>query len=165
MVVKEEYAAELFPGGPPQLVGALWQDMENGFLKETYMEELTGYLGDLEDVHQAYFDNEAGPSGSKWPVLAESTIKKKGHDRILIDTTELHTSLTSNSTSAVRIAETTGGTTSILSFGTSVEYSAFHNEEDGPLPQREHVGINDGTLQPLLNEVADKTVEALKVKI
>ena len=142
--------------------GGTFQEIENAFKAADYEPVLRKFLGVLEEAHREYFARQAGPSGADWPDLAPATIVRKGHSRILFETGKLSGSLGGRSSGAVRETTHRGAI-----FGTSVPYSIFHQQArgflfGGNLPQREHVGMTEQTLDVLLQAVADQTVEFLK---
>ena len=142
-----------------RFLGGIYQEMENQFEAADYEEPLKDFFEDLQDAHRDYFLNEHGPDGSAWPPLAPSTSARKGHDRILFETGELEKQLTGDG-SGIREPTHRG-----LIFGTDLFYSIFHQEpQEGGLPKREHVGMDDELLQVVVDSVADHTVESLKLK-
>ena len=68
----------------------------------------------------------------QWPALAPSTVARKGHSRILIDTRRLIRSVTLES-SADKVIEITDNS---LVFGTNVPYARYHEEGTSRLPKR-----------------------------
>ena len=79
----------------------------------------------LEAVHQEYFSGARGPDRTAWPPLAPSTIRKKGHSTILVDTRALIASLTGTAPQAIRKVEQ-----GMLEFGTGVPYSIYHQQDE-----------------------------------
>ena len=51
-----------------------------------------------------------------------------------------------------------------LLFGTSLSYARVHQEGAGLIPQREHVGLDDDTLQIFVEAVAEHALDAMKPK-
>lgn len=144
-----------------KFLGGVYSDTEKRFKEADYTGVLNDFLDVLEKKHAEYFDSQTSPVGQSWPPLAPSTIAAKGHNQILFRTGRLRESLTGKSSDAIRDAfqEAFGAG---LSFGTSTPYSTFHMEDGGRLPQREHVGMNDETLDDFVDTVADHAVEELK---
>jgi phage gpG-like protein len=121
-----------------------------------YTDFFEDQLTALEELHQTYFETETDPDGNAWKPLAPSTIAKKGHDRILIETGALNNSLVlRNAEGAVREV-----TEDSIRFGTDIEYSQYHQQGARRrqrrtatgrfasgfifgLPQRKHVGLTD----------------------
>lgn len=103
-------------------------------------------LFELADVHAGYFADASDPIDAKWPELAPSTVARKGHATILVETDRLKSSLTEKIAGgvgdAVRDVVVLQDETDIL-FGTMVEYSGYHDSASGNRPARRHVGVND----------------------
>lgn len=103
-------------------------------------------LLELADFHAGLFADANDPSGVAWPPLAPSTVARKGHDTILVETGRLRASLTQKSTAnsgdATREVAELAGETDVI-FGTTVEYSPYHDTASGNRPARPHVGINE----------------------
>mgnify|MGYP000868033099 CR=1 FL=1 len=78
----------------PRLAAPEFKTVVEGFLTDTASrDEVLGYMAEAaEDTIDEAF--ETGGSG-KWPALAASTIKSKGSDEILVETTQLRHSITS----------------------------------------------------------------------
>lgn len=155
MVVREQIDDIRFLGG-------VYQDIENQYNEIDYSQTLADFLPVLEEQHETFFDNEKGPSGSPWPELSPVTVKRKGHDKILYETGRLKASLTGPGTDSIREISDQGDG---LLFGTEVPYSIFHQRGGPNLPQREHIGTNDQKLNDLLDNIADHTVEQLKIQL
>lgn len=116
----------------------------------------------LEELHAFYFSTESDPSGKRWAPLSPVTIKKKGHARILWETSALEKSLMSVTSDSVRDIVSEGDQEWLI-WGTSIEYAMFH-QQPGPtskLPQRRHVGVNEEFVDDLVLEVADQTIKEL----
>lgn len=133
-----------------------WKSLDAQFRAINYEPAMISFLGVLETAHQGYFDRSESPGGDPWPPLAPYTVRRKGHDTILVETGRLRSSLTRRGRDAIRETSHRG-----LIFGTEVPYAYFHQDGEG-VPQREHVGMNEETLQILLDDVLDATVEGLK---
>ena len=152
-VIKEEIEDIRFIGG-------IFVEIEQQYKEADFSNQLDAFLPVLESTHQKHFSAQASPSGNAWPALAASTSDRKGHSRILFESGRLEKSLTSGGGDAVReIGEGGRG----LLFGTSVDYSVFHNEGQGQ-KKREHVGLVDKTLDSLVDNIADHTVNEMKAR-
>jgi phage gpG-like protein len=116
-------------------------------------------FGHLERLHETYFDNERAPDGSPWAPLAPSTIARKGHNRILIETDAMRKSLVDQSGDSIR--ELARASTQGLSFGTNDPKSPFHTKGTGRMPAREHIGVTEDYADQLAERTADFIVEAL----
>ncbi len=111
-------------------------------------------MNDFEDYHFFYFEHEVAFTGEPWAELSPITIERKGHDRILFDTGRLMASLTSDSADAIREIITDVHTPT-MSFGTSVEYAAFHQEGTKYMPARPPLGITDVGMAQLTEDIND----------
>lgn len=150
----EEFTVQEFESWWNSLVGVM-QDTQ-------FVDDLGEQMDRLEKQHSGYFATGQGPSGDAWGPNAPSTVKRKGHANVLIDTKRLRDSLTSRRGDGAIREIVSEPPNSGLSFGTSVEYSIYHQAGTSSLPKREHVGTTDEALQPLLDDVADSVVEALR---
>ena len=126
----------------------------------------------LHEIHRNHFDSQANPIGQAWAPLAQSTIDGKGrrsghqaaHSTILVDTGRLAESLIMGDTTdsdRVRDVQRNPGA-DFLVFGTSVEYSIFHDIGTTRMPARVHVGMNDTDADKMTERLADAAVEILK---
>lgn len=118
-------------------------------------------LGELEQLHAGFFASSTGPDGAKWPPLAPSTVKRKGHSTILVETSALQASLTQPNAGVRTVVDEPAGTT--LAFGTDVPYSVFHDADSGSRPARRHVGVDDQFVTKMANRIADAVVKGLQV--
>ena len=153
-VIKEEIES-------PRFLGGMFVEIETQYNEADYSNQLDAFLPVLEEEHKKQFSAQSSPGGQPWPALAPSTVKRKGHDRILFESGRLEKSLTQKSGDAVRVVGEDGRG---MLFGTSVPYSVFHNDGKGQ-KKREHVGLVDKALDSLVNNVADRTVEEMKARI
>ena len=145
----------------PDDLQSVYDDVAADFDETDFTPMLDDWLFRFEDIHSQYFQAEAGPDGDAWPELAEATIARKGHDAILIDSGKLSTSLIGGGVGDAIRDTFDEGPNAGLTFGTSVEYAAFHQEGDG-VPKREHVGLSEQVVDVLAEETADFQVAELK---
>jgi len=119
-------------------------------------------LFELADAHAKYFADATAPDGSPWPRLEPSTIARKGHDTILVDTTRLIKSLTAKGGGgdAIRDLAVVGDATHII-FGTAVEYSLTLEQPNMHGKTWLHVGVNDQFLDGFIDRVLRYTVNEL----
>ena len=122
---------------------------------------LDGLLDNLETLHDNYFQSETGPGPSRWPELAPSTIARKGHAEILVDTGRLQASLVGKTADSVREAFQENEH-AWVHFGTDVEYSQYHDENAQRLPKRPHVGLSEPDIDGIAKQVLDYQVEELQ---
>lgn len=126
-----------------------------------YSELLESFIPKLEEKHAEHFEGQHDPSGLAWASLAASTIRRKGHNRILFETGRLGVSVIAESPDSIRdvISESLNHG---LVFGEDVPYSHFLQDGTNRMPARKHVGINETTLTEFVDLIADDTVEKLK---
>jgi len=138
-------------------IGNVLQQVENAHRDADYSEALGGILTLLEAAHGRFFSGQHDPEGRYWPALARSTVRKKGHSTILIDTHKLRESLTERAEGSIRAVSHRG-----LVFGTSIPYAFYHQHGTARLPVRAHVGIDVDTLDEITGIIADEAVDALR---
>ena len=103
------------------------------------------------------FRAQSTPGGEPWAPLAEVTIIRKGHDKILIETAALAASLVDvGGPGNINMTMSHG-----LIFGTDVDYTIFHETGTSKMPARPVVGMSDQTLDELCERVAQTTIDSL----
>lgn len=107
----------------------------------------------LQELHLKYFDTEAGPDGP-WQPLAPYTVAKKGHAVILYEESLLKNSL---SQETAQYAVRTMNPVELL-FGTSRPWAWVHQFGNGKIPQRQHTGLTEETVDDVASAVADELV-------
>jgi hypothetical protein len=121
-------------------------------------------LFELADQHAKYFADASDPTGKPWPDIEESTKKRKGHGRILIDKQRLITSLTqklaAGSGDAIRDIAELQDETDII-FGTLVDYSGQLEKPSALGKVWLHVGINDQYLDGVCERLINYAVNEL----
>lgn len=146
----------------------VYDDLTEDIAQLDYQEWMGRELVRMADLHRKYFQHQTGPDGAAWPKNAPSTIRYKGHGRILrghpSNNFRLSRSLTERSTrttgDAIREAIQTD-TAAYMTFGTSVEYSAAHDRPRGNIPARRHVGLNEEHVNGMVERLADEIVKQL----
>lgn len=127
-----------------------------------YTEALDHSIEILQGFEQRLYMEQRDPSGNAWKPLALSTVLRKEHGAILVDTGRMYESLTTPNGTADTIWET-GDTW--LRFGTSVPYARFHQTGTRRMPARPHVGCDQPTadmIARILGEaVADQIGESI----
>lgn len=140
-------------------------------------------LDPLADWHRGLFDNQRSPDGSSWAANKQSTIKQKGHNKVLRGLRQspdrsrkgvkraqrfarfrLSNSLTLKAHQSVgdAIREAVGDHKGAgLTFGTTVPYSVFHDKGGDHFPARQHVGINSEYLDEMTERALDYTMAQL----
>lgn len=125
---------------------------------------LQEFHGKLEGKHAEGFASAVTPGGQAWPPLRPSTINKKGHATILVETGKLKASLTGRTGDSIREVVDEGPGRAGLSFGTDVPYAHFHQDGTLRIPQREHVGASEQTIDEFAEAIADVFTNQLKAK-
>lgn len=143
-------------------LGSELMQVQEDFQQINYAELLGEFMADLQKYHAGYFAEEREPGGGSWSELAPSTIKKKGHDRILVETAKLRDSLASVNQVSIREVVAEGGNVQGLSFGTSREWAHVHQEGTDKIPQRTHTGIGDRELEEMAGKVIDEVTRKLQ---
>ena len=112
---------------------------------------------DLAEYEAGMFAGEFDSNLEGWSPLATSTIKRKKHDRILLDTGALRESLVHIGGAGNIAATNSRG----MLFGTEIEYAHFLQDGTRKMPARPPVGMSEETLDKLCDRIADDTVRQL----
>ncbi len=107
------------------------------------------------------FLTQSDAAGKPWDPLRPSTVAKKGHSRILVDSARMVLSVT-RPAHGDQIKDISGRAPAFLVYGTSVEWAGFHQDGTSKIPQREFLAIDDETVDKMADVVADAIVEELK---
>lgn len=91
------------------------------------------------DLEREQFGSQGATGSGGWPPLAPSTIARKGHATILVDTETLRDSLT-DAGDERHIEHVTSDE---LVFGTSVSYAKYHQRGTSRTPQRRPIELTD----------------------
>ncbi|MFG0240459.1 MAG: phage virion morphogenesis protein [Gimesia chilikensis] len=140
-------------------IGGLFVLLEQAYNEAGYNTQFSQFRRDLQKSHGAYFRSQAGPSGEAWRPLAPSTIKAKGHSRILFRTGRLEKSLKGDSSDSEYAINDQGRG---MHWGTSVPYSVFHQRGGGRLPRREHIGATTTQVDALVEKIANAAVNKME---
>lgn len=127
--------------------------MKNPFALEVltrWTEELAGDLG-------RGFLSSKDPSGNSWAPLKHPRPagRNQGH-RPLIDTSTLMRSVISKNLG--NIEEITDNS---VTYGTDIEYAAFHQFGSGNVPARPFVGVSDAMIERAEEMIADHMIRQL----
>lgn len=142
-------------------LGGIYLGIDQQFQAISYKPAMEQTEQDLAAEHAERWPRAVSPDGTPWPALAESTVKRKGHSRILVDTTLLSESVINpEHPQHVREVLDTG-----LTFGTAVPYGIFHQQGGPKLPRREFLGMNEESVDQVANRVADHAVANLLGRI
>jgi phage gpG-like protein len=109
----------------------------------------------LAHVHEDYFNQQAGPDGP-WAALAPSTVNRKGHDTILIDTGTMRSSLLFEGGDHIQDVGA-----DFLTWGTDDPKSYFHQMGTSRIPARPFVGLKDGDIDQIAEKIADAVQDAV----
>ncbi len=139
-------------------IGELFAELETSLGAADYSEMFREFMPQLAEFEAGMFAGEYSSNLDAWAALKPSTVKKKGNDRILVNTGTLRESLVHLGGSG-NIAE--AGARSML-FGSEVEYATFHQSGTGKMPARPPIGICDETLDKICEQVAETTINQLK---
>jgi len=137
-----------------------------GIKKQISMRAMNGLaemiLRTLEEMHLYYFENEISPQRRKWEELANSTIERKGHDTILVETGALKDSLTvKGSKGSIRTIRISNKQITI-GFGSNIEYLVYHLEGTKKMPARICLGVSDTGKRLLVERIKQHIKERFK---
>lgn len=150
LIANERDFEQLLQGVASDFDGTDWQPwMDKSF-------------GVIEQQHARMFGAQQHADGRPWAPLAPSTVKRKGHSTILLETGRLRASLTQpRHGDGVREQWDEWPRAAGLIFGTEVPYSQFHETGTKRMPARPHVGMNAEALDVLTNLAADHALAEL----
>lgn len=121
----------------------------------------------LADWEARIFGAQTDPLGNPWPALAPSTVARKGHSIIMIDSDRLAASESTRSHGSsgdeVREAVQTNDGCRI-EFGSNVEYGPYHNHPYKNRPARIHLGITDEYLDGVAERANDHRFDQIQKK-
>lgn len=146
--------------GIEQLGGVLL-DIDQKFQNADFREPLEGFIPQIEQEERAAFAGEKTPGGEPWAKLSPYTIKKKGHARILYESGAMMAAMIDHK-APHHVGEVTDR---FLTYGTDLEYAAFHQDGTDRISQREFAGLSEETVDRLVNRTADHAVESLKYTV
>lgn len=141
-------------------------DIAADFEELTSSDDGRGWAEECVDISEESmrvgFERSRSPGGGGWHPNKPSTIKKKGHDKILRDTGRLGVSLTQEGhpDAVVEIVAEPSGCG--FSRGTAVEYSGFNQNGTKHIPARPHVGLTMDAIDEMHILGAAKAIEHLK---
>lgn len=134
-------------------------DLQDRLKDADYSDPLGESQQDIAEFEAGMFAGGFDSNLVDWPPLKPSTIKRKGNDRILVETGALMASLVSvGGPGNINAVESRG-----MLFGTDVEYAIFHQDGTSRMPARPPVGMAEDTLKKLTDGIADSAVDQLKL--
>ena len=141
----------------PAYLESVARDLEKLSFETCLRDEVGPVIRDRIDMN---FALEQTADGEPWADLAPSTIKRKGHDRILVETGAMRTAATTPG-AGHSIEVTERGLADGVDQA-AIPYAIFHQVGTSRLAQREFIGINEDTVERMADRIADFTVRSLK---
>lgn len=141
-------------------IDQLYREIALDWLEVEFRTALEDELTKLEEIHAGYFNSRSGPDGNEWPALAASTVQRKGHDTILVETGRLRRDLTQSGAGLREVVEEPAGAGFV--FGTDATYSVFHDTESDTRPARRHVGMTLEHTDAIAGRMLDVALEDLQ---
>jgi phage gpG-like protein len=139
----------------------LIQGVVTDFTNISFEPLLQSGMRSLEQQHLGRFGRQVDPEETPWTPLAYETIRRKGHDTILVETGRLKASLTTpKHADGIRQTWDEWPTAGFV-FGTEVPYSRFHESGGEILPRRSHIGTNEEWLDAFTEQTADYVLAEL----
>jgi phage gpG-like protein len=138
---------------------ALFQGVVNDFESINWRPWLTKTMRAVETEHAQMWGQQRDPAGEPWKKLAPSTVRRKGHSTILVETGRLRRSLTTPN-DGVREMFQEGGNIGLI-FGTDVPYSIYHLRGGERLPKRDHVGLPLPMFEGFVGDACDFALKEL----
>ena len=135
----------------------LYHDLESLVYNTDYSEALSDFQHIIAEGEAESFATETASNGEAWSLLAESTIRRKGHDQILVESFALLNSLVGvGNEGNISEVDSHGSI-----YGTSVPYAIFHDQGTSRMPARPPVGVSEDRVDQLAEMVAQRTIEAI----
>lgn len=138
---------------------ALFQGVVDDFQKIDWRPWLTKTMRAVEQEHAQMWGEQRDPAGDPWKPLARSTVRRKGHSTILVETGRLRASMTQPN-AGVREMFQEGGNIGLI-VGTDVPYSIYHLRGTSRMPKRDHVGIPLKTFEGFVGDACDFALKEL----
>lgn len=120
--------------------------MESQLLMESLAEDFMNLETDL-------FNSAGASQGEAWPPLAASTIERKGHDTILVDTEDLKNSLTQRDFEGEAGGMILEVGPNFIRFGTSMSYAIYHQHGTSRMPQRKVIRFTEFWKQAMVKKI------------
>ncbi len=140
---------------------SIFADVANRFDSVDYTPTMSATADMLRERHERTYDAMTEPDGTPWAPNAPSTIARKGHGIVLVETHRLKPSVLEpgHPDHVEEILPDGRG----LSWGSSVPYGMVHQEGllAPKVPQRAFLGMTESSISQVLNSVADRAVESL----
>jgi hypothetical protein len=137
--------------------GEMFADVAGVVERTDYSALLREFRYSIANEKAEMFENQSDVHGNPWASLAESTIQKKGHDTILVETGALRTSLVD--------VDGEGNFNEVdshsLTYGSLVPYALVHESAYGNRPARPTLGISAELMAEFEQKVLDRTIEEM----
>ncbi len=148
-------------------MAAFFRSIGDDFDRLKWDDWMVGELRRMEAQHAEYFARQAGPDGAGWAPNRPSTIKRKGHARILRgiprDGHPLSKSLTlALAEFAVRYTIDEWPSRAQLIFGTDAPHHGYNQDGTSRAPARPHVGVTLQYFDGMVGRAADHALKGLK---
>jgi len=136
------------------------------FARTPFEPFLRDELSLVSDQYSYYFAEQAGPDGAAWQANAPSTIKQKGHQRILRgkpdNQNRLSLSLTRKAADGDAVRDVIHVSNTFFAIhGTDVEYSVWNDRGTGRIPARHHIGVSVSYFDAFCNRAIDYAFQKL----
>lgn len=139
----------------PRVFDDIANEFKTGDYSQPFKEEIAP---ELAEQHAEGFAAATDSNGNPWAPLSPFTIRKKGHDTILVDTKSMANSIVSEGhpehVQTISARE--------LAWGSRDEKLPRHMSGTSRMPARPAVGVTPKTADRIAEIVADATVEILK---
>lgn len=144
-----------------QALNDLFAGVREDFARMRWQAWLDDETRRLEQRHRQTMTNETDPVGRKHAALAQSTIDRKGHSRILFETNRLYESLVSpNAEFSVRFALDEWPAAKLI-YGTDAPYAEILSAGTERMPARPMVGMHPQRVEHMTHRAADHAVKEL----
>lgn len=122
-------------------------------------------MADIEEDEAAMYAGNHGPNGEAWAPLADSTVRRKGHDTILRDTGRLWGSEAADEPPyAIRTMFDDGDVKGFV-FGTSHPAAKFLQAGTKTMPARPHLGFTEDRIDRAIEMILDRVAEVLAQQV
>jgi hypothetical protein len=140
---------------------AVLDDVAGQFARVDYEPLVRGpFVEIIGDRVESNFANERTASGVAWPKLRPSTIARKGHDTILVETTEMIRDSLGIGGGHIRSISPRG-----LTYGVDTPHAVFQQQNEGGggrLPARRFMNVNVEDVDRMAAATADHVLEQLR---
>jgi phage gpG-like protein len=118
-------------------------------------------MSDLEEDHTEFFRGEHAPDGTPWAALADSTVRRKGHDTILRETGRLWGSVAADEPPHALRELIDEQLTKGFLFGTDHPAARLHDQGTKHMPARPFLGFTEQRKDEITRMVLDEAVRVM----